>query len=522
MNCPPPALSPAARSCLAAFALATLLCTLPQCRDAAAAAGGSSPATAAQDPKPQPGEAPIPANVLADVPDQDRLSLLVSANMVGRLEPCGCASGQLGGLARRVQYIGERRSHDLLLEGGNLVAGTTPLDLEKYATAITVLASMQHAYHALGVGQHELHLPLDEWAAYATGAPYVASDLDSTHEAWPAKPFVQREVRGRVVRIASLTLSLPEALRGDDAPVRLLPPAQGWQRALADAPDDAWRLLFVHGSDQTTRALVPTLTPAPHLVICCDDGYVEPTGRAELVGGVPVVFPGIRGRILQDITLYRLPQGPRAQVDLVPLQGSLTVPGGGGDPDVTQVLLQHREQVKASGLLAAMAGQEKTPNGSSYIGSQSCAGCHPTAFQAYAGSKHFHAFETLQKAEQDPKRYGWPVTHYPDCVDCHVVGYGEQTGFVSPEQTPHLLGVGCERCHGPGQAHATSNGQQKLGLIGGVTKSMLCTQCHDFEQSPNFQYNERWPLIQHGREPHQQPAKAGGEKGPEKGGETGK
>ena len=37
-----------------------------------------------------------------------------------------------------------------------------------------------------------------------------------------------------------------------------------------------------------------------------------------------------------------------------------------------------------------------------------------------------------------------------------------------------------------------------MGKVGGGTPSVVCTQCHDFEQSPDFDYSKRWPLIQHG------------------------
>jgi len=46
---------------------------------------------------------------------------------------------------------------------------------------------------------------------------------------------------------------------------------------------------------------------------------------------------------------------------------------------------------------------------------------------------------------------------------------------------------------------ALCGGTKKLGIIGGVLKSELCVQCHDFEQSPTFIYGERWQLIEHGK-----------------------
>ncbi len=486
-----------------AFLLSVCACTLAQCSGDQVPADGAS-GEGAQAAARAEGQGPAAQDPIQGLPpEQDRLHLLVSGSMSGRLEPCGCASGQLGGLARRMQHIGERRNYDLLIEGGDLVEGDTELDLEKLFTSVTILTGMQHAYDAVGIGPRDLALPLDRWIEYTAGVPLIASDLASTRADWPGRPFVQKEVRGRTVRIGALTLTLPARYAAEDAPVRLLTPAEGWRRALEGAAADAWRILVVHGRDTVARDLVPTLEPRPHLVVCCDDSYVEPAPRPETVAGVPVVYPGIRGRIVVDVMLYRFPDGPRAALELVPLRGSLTVPGGGGDPDVKQVLLAHRQQVKDEGVLQRLARQLPTPNGAAYVGSQTCQSCHPTAYGAWAKSKHALAWKTLQDAEADPKRYGWPVTHYPDCVSCHVVGYREQTGFLDFDETPQLAAVGCERCHGPGSEHVMSGGQKALGMHGGVQSSILCVQCHDFEQSPNFVYGERWKLIEHGREPHQ-------------------
>ncbi|MBX3463129.1 MAG: hypothetical protein KF830_08155 [Planctomycetes bacterium] len=454
------------------------------------------------------GEAGPAAGAAAALqPAGDPIRLLVSGSLLGRLEPCGCASGQLGGLARRMQHIGERRSYDLLLEGGNLVDGDTELDVLKFYTCVQVLTGMQHPYDVLGVGPKDLSLPLDEWSAFLAGAQVVAADLASEREDWPARPWLEKDVRGQIVRVTSLTLSLPPALQGEAAPVRLLPPLAAWQRAMDGAAATTLRILLLHGDEATARALVPTLRPAPDLVVGVDQDHVEPTPRSERLGDSLLVFAGIRGRVLLEVSLTRTAEGPRAACELVPLAGSKTLPGGGGDPDVKAVLLAHREQVKQEKVLERMARRLPAPNGAAYVGTETCRACHPQAYDAWSQSRHAKAWETLEIAEADPKRYGWPVTHYPDCVGCHVVGHREATGFVSFADTPQLAGVGCERCHGPGSDHLLNPAGNRLGLLGGVAASVLCVQCHDFEQSPDFVYAEKWQAIRHGREPHQQPPK---------------
>lgn len=466
-------------------------CVLPTCAATFAQCGGERAAAA-------------PAARL-QVP-QDRVRILVSGTMEGRLEPCGCASGQLGGLARRMQHIGEQRTYDLLLEGGDLVAGGGPLDAMKLMTASQVLFAMQHRYDALGIGPRDLLVPAEDRNLFLAGAPVVASDLESTDPAWPGQPFVHKEVRGIGLRVASLLLELPPAARAPEAGLTHLPPAAAWRRALVGTDDATRRILLVHGSDAAIRTLIPELQPAPDLVVGVDPAWIEPSATPSLIGSVPLVFAGTRGRVLLDLWLHRTDQGPQVTCALVPLAASKTAPGGGGDPQVKDVLLAHRQEVKDHDVLGAMMGQLPTPNGAAYVGSETCRTCHPSAFAAFEKSRHFHAWQTLVDAERDPKRYGWPVTAYPDCVSCHVVGFAEVTGFRSFDETPHLAGVGCERCHGPGSDHLLAPEKHRLGIRGGIRPSELCVQCHDFEQSPTFLYGDKWALIQHGREPHQQRA----------------
>ncbi|MFY9342607.1 MAG: cytochrome c family protein [Planctomycetota bacterium] len=467
------------------FGIATLVATLAQCGDG----------KAAQDPG--PGGKP-PAQVR---PPADAVRLLLSGAMLGRLEPCGCASGQSGGLARRMQHVGALRNYDLLLEGGDVVEHGDELDLLKLFTANTVLFGMEHRYDALGVGPNDLSLPRAEWMAFLAGTPVVATNLSCAVPDWPGKAFVEKKVRDVTVRVASFLLELPAAAAALEPKMSLLAPALAWTAALAGAPLTTRRIAFVHGGDAAVRALIPQLDPAPDLVVGVDPSYIEPTSAATLVGGVPLVFTGIRGRALLAVSLFREQGHARAICEVVPLPGSKTVPGGGGDPQVRDVIVAHRHEVKEAGVLAAMARKLPTANGAAYVGSEACKTCHKGAYEVWEKSKHFGAWKTLEDAEKDPKRYGWPVTAYPDCVGCHVVGWREQTGFLSYEETPQLAGVGCERCHGAGSDHMATNGVKKLGLIGGIAPSLLCIQCHDFEQSPDFVYGNKWPLIQHGKEP---------------------
>ena len=479
--------------------------TLPQCTGDDARPNGSPPNDHGTTPTP-------PAEIIGE-----RIRLLISGSMDGRLEPCGCASGQLGGLPRRLAHAQEVHGYDLLIEGGDLVRGNTPLDIAKAETAVQALFAMPQItanirnvapdsslvgpYHALGLSPRDLELPLDEFYGGFVSAfqvPVVASDLESTAGMWPARSFLEYDVRGTAVRIASLTLGLPEQLQGGEAaPLVLLEPDAAWRRALQGASDETVRVLMIHGKSKRVRELTRQLQPRPDLVIGIGSSYLEPPGSAEDQDVVPIVFPGIRGLILLDVALARTARGSTLTVyEPIALRGSETKPGAGEDPSVRLMLLEHRKQVAEDDIQEQMAEQLPAPKGLAYIGSEQCRTCHAQDYEIWQRSKHATAWTTLEKAEVE--RYHAPVTQYPDCISCHVVGFREKTGFINKARTPQLAGVGCERCHGPGSAHM-SDPQVKMGKVGDGLPSIVCTQCHDFEQSPDFDYRLRWSMIEHGK-----------------------
>jgi hypothetical protein len=424
----------------------------------------------------------------------------ISGSLEGRLEPCGCASGQLGGLARRSFYLLQNRAYDLLIEGGNMIKGGTLLDLEKLNAALTVLD--MRGYHALGIGPDDLQAPLDQLGMYlsAYDVPAVASDLVAVGTDGgadlPVRPFVDH-AGPPAARIASLVMTLPE---GEPASrFKLRAPEDAWRAAMEGAGEQARRILLVHGTAAQARQMA-SLTPKPDLVVGVGAGHHDPPREHETVAGVPVVFPGVRGRMLLDVTLVRRRDGSPSltRYAVVELEGSRSAPGALEDKEAKEVLMQHRRDVKEQDILTKMADRLPTATGARFVGNATCRDCHPEAFDVWAKTKHARAWATLEEAERGT-RYGWPVTAYPDCVACHVVGYGWRSGFVNPKATAHLQDVGCEECHGPGSAHVAARSDDRPsseGRLGDVTPD-VCLRCHDFEQSPTFDYAKRWKDIEH-------------------------
>jgi len=157
-----------------------------------------------------------------------------------------------------------------------------------------------------------------------------------------------------------------------------------------------------------------------------------------------------------------------------------------------------------------------------FAGSESCADCHTAATEVYLDTTHAHALETLVKLV--------PPRHFdPECLSCHVVGWDSQkhfpfvSGYLGLEQTPLLVGNGCENCHGPSARHAAAeNGEfdasdEELEQLRAVLRLkvvenegnkegqefaggkvvQMCMQCHDLDNSPDFDFQTYWPKIKH-------------------------
>ena len=111
-----------------------------------------------------------------------------------------------------------------------------------------------------------------------------------------------------------------------------------------------------------------------------------------------------------------------------------------------------------------------------YATATTCGLCHPREYESWKLTDHYVAFTNLKPTRQHRE---------PECVGCHVTGFGQPGGFRSEKATPELAGVQCEACHGPGAAHAR-NPRRGYGKIDPFT----CLGCHDKKNSPGFDFQE--------------------------------
>lgn len=115
-----------------------------------------------------------------------------------------------------------------------------------------------------------------------------------------------------------------------------------------------------------------------------------------------------------------------------------------------------------------------------YVGdnAKSCKMCHKAQVEAWLEWPMASGWDKLSDEEKLSE----------DCISCHVTGYGEPGGFVSEEETPGLVGIQCEACHGPAGLHMKAPITDKDARNATVSPpdEANCLKCHIEEGNPNF------------------------------------
>jgi hypothetical protein len=136
----------------------------------------------------------------------------------------------------------------------------------------------------------------------------------------------------------------------------------------------------------------------------------------------------------------------------------------------------------ATSLLAFYSGFLSVPRvwaekeKAAYVGMEKCKECHPEHVESYYSWKYSKNFRIIQMRKKD---------HDPNCLPCHVTGYGKKGGFTTVEETPTMVNKQCESCHGPASLHLKAptklEHQETLSI-----PENLCTTCHSGHKHPGY------------------------------------
>jgi hypothetical protein len=368
-------------------------------------------------------------------------------------------------------------------------------------------------YAGVGFGTGDLRLPAEELVAAVAPVgdqptPFISANVGLLGLDANITP------RYRVVNAGGMKIGITSVLGDAEAAqvrndaIEIVPAAKALGNVAADLAKAgcAHQILLSWASPEETRKLAAAY-PQFDIVVTAGGADEPPAELPVLPTKGRFVELGHKGMFAVAIALSANGRALRSQ--RVPLDARW-----GESPDMIKLLATYQSQLESLGLTGLGLTPLRHPSGRRFAGSAACVDCHQEAYDVWKDSPHATALTTLE--EQNPRRDG-----DPECLSCHVVGWAPQRfepfegGFAGMATTPHLAHQGCENCHGPAAAHAavergdvraTTAERDKLraelvltlDTPEGKTKAVNnCLECHDLDNSPQFDFDEYWPSVEH-------------------------
>ena len=129
----------------------------------------------------------------------------------------------------------------------------------------------------------------------------------------------------------------------------------------------------------------------------------------------------------------------------------------------------------AQPVAAAPSSAPQPQDGTTYAGSETCAGCHKETHDTWSGTLHSQAFSSPIFQEDWVKQGSASA-----CLECHTTGFDKTSGKFAEE------GVTCESCHGPFQQ---GHPEKPMPITPDYT---LCARCHKTT-------TDEWRASKHGQ-----------------------
>ncbi|QEL18174.1 multiheme c-type cytochrome [Limnoglobus roseus] len=510
------------------------------------------------------------------------VAIVLTGQTYGYMSPCGCSRPQKGGLERRANFLKDLRAKGwpvMAVDLGDVAPPKKIQDQDYLKYEVTMKALAEMGYSAVGLGvqdfDQQLFNLLAKYTLQKSGQPPIilAANLGSK-DAQGA--FVPREklfdVPGQRPMVEAYEVvsndakatgkALPHlpvgvvGVVGPDVATKLqkIDPTfsvakvdntlPGVIAAMqADPKKPVINVLLYDGSKDDTPDLAKKY-PQFNVILCQSEESEPPQfPTVENNGQTFVIQIGHKGQNVGVIGVFKNGNGYELKYQLVPLGEEFLTPPGPAAAKLNaalQLMEEYTGKVKKDNLIAKLTAKpipheaqiENPAANLSFVGSEKCQTCHVNEFDVWKKSKHSHAMEALEAATRPGNRQ-----FDGDCVQCHSIGFGYQTGYTDAKATPQLKHVGCESCHGPGSGHVTQPNNkallaslskwksqptdvlpakaviEKLGelkpgqpapvqikpaeqqLINAV--SARCMRCHDQENDPKFDFYKYMPQIWH-------------------------
>lgn len=416
-------------------------------------------------------------------PGPSKLTLFVSGDSRGYLEPCGCRRDQAGGLPGRMTLISAvPQAGRMVVDVGNLTPGVRPYDLMK---ARYLLEGMQMiGYDAVNLGAKEAELDIETLTGLVkdSNLPFVSANVVSKRTKTPlTEQFRIVQKAGCRIGVIGVTNCEPQS---QGPGLEVLPVIETLAVLVPKVkPSCDYLIVLAYVDDDTCKNIADKF----HEVDCVLGGDVpQSSNEVQAVNRASVFSVTDRGKVLGRIDLVSKgktfsvsrSQALKVAADRVSSDKAIA---GLIDRFKTELREKRYELASAEGMEPI---QSQVSTADEFVGEAACVSCHSNAHKVWDKSGHSAAFETLKRVKSD---------YDPECLKCHTVGYALSSGFIDHVRTPKLEGVQCESCHGRGKVHTETQSKTALKPVTPST----CLSCHDKENSENFRYPVFWPKIAH-------------------------
>lgn len=500
------------RSVAAVATAAALLGYVGCSRPAAPEAGKPPVSPAPAEPKagPKADAGPESSGKLFPKWAAPRAVLIVSGEMDGYLEPCGCTGGQMGGLIRRQDFVGRIKAEGLphaLIDLGNLTKDPTAarggFEQAKIKFGIALKALAAFPYSAIALGADDFKVGVGEaFAQFLNSQDGPTKLLSANIVPGPGfEAIIQPHVlvEAGPVKLGVTAVVDPAAIEKLSDPDReaLIPAVKPADEVLPGILKDLegrsdYQVLMVQAPPEEARRLAKAF-PGFDVVVATSEAP-DPEADPQVVndGKTMIVNVGRRGKYVGAVGFF---DGSAPKYQRV----GLTEKYDGKDGEVKRIIEdEYRGILKGVGTVEGFPRHDYVGGapGAKFLGAESCKTCHPNTFLKWSATKHAQAFSSL---EHDPKP---DVIYDAECITCHTTGFEYNSGWRSAELTPNLKGNQCENCHGPGSKHAAAPDDMALRNAMKLTseqadKNRLCSKCHDEDNSPKFVFETYWPQVIH-------------------------
>jgi hypothetical protein len=339
---------------------------------------------------------------------------------------------------------------------------------------------------AIGVADRDLRFGVGWLQAHQkrTGLPLVSANLMMKATGRPAfQPHVVTKVGTVKVGVFGLISDKVDLGPARDSLTRLEPQAAAKAAVAELRKKGAQVIVLLSNLGKVESEDLVTAVPGIDAVVVGRNTPLLMKGR--MIGKTVAVYGGEQGQYFGKTTLAL---GPKRNVVSGDAESVMLGPEVGERKDIGDLVksfedsfnekLRVAEKERAAQNEASLA----TANADHYLGSEVCMRCHVQEAEQWKTTKHALAWETLVEAKKDAT---------PDCIPCHVVGYQQNGGFQTSVETPQMVDVGCESCHGMGTQHEAFPAAPRQ------MSAAVCMTCHTEQTSPTFKWETHMPHVAH-------------------------